>query len=66
MPLVEERRTRVSNQKRREYSSMVSSCYNVPSHERTAEDSHTLQQISIDVPRTAPNVDFIRIPRIQV
>lgn len=51
--------------KRLEYVDCVSQYYSIPDADRTEDETHTLRQISVDCPRTVPDVPFFHQHVIQ-
>ncbi|XP_068661760.1 uncharacterized protein [Aristolochia californica] len=55
----------VLRRKRREYVDCVSQYYDIPDTERSDDEINMLRQISVDCPRTVPDVTFFQQPEIQ-
>ena len=51
--------------KRNEYVSMLPTHYDIDNTERSAEELGTLRQVSIDAPRTAPEVALFQTSAVQ-
>lgn len=60
-----DRREAVLARKRTEYQECVPQYYDISNEERTEDEIHMLRQISVDVPRTVPDVPFFQQPLIQ-
>jgi hypothetical protein len=60
-----DRREGVLRRKRLEYLDCVSRYYDIPDIERTDEEINMLRQISVDCPRTVPDVSFFQQPQVQ-
>ncbi|XP_004980361.1 GTPase-activating protein gyp1 [Setaria italica] len=64
-PPNKDRRDGVLTMKRHEYVEYVSQYYDIPDSERADEEINMLHQISVDCPRTVPDVTFFQNPQIQ-
>eukprot|EP00301_Raphidiophrys_heterophryoidea_P002236 c11046_g1_i2.p1 GENE.c11046_g1_i2~~c11046_g1_i2.p1 ORF type:complete len:339 (+),score=73.42 c11046_g1_i2:551-1567(+) len=51
--------------KRTEYRQCVPLYFNVPDHDKTPHQLGTLKQITVDAPRTTPDLPIIHTPRLQ-
>ncbi|XP_019166435.1 PREDICTED: GTPase-activating protein GYP1 isoform X2 [Ipomoea nil] len=60
-----DRREGVLARKRLEYLDCVAQYYDVPDTERTNEEINMLRQISVDCPRTVPDVSFFQQSQVQ-
>lgn len=60
-----DRRGAVLSRKRQEYRDWVPQYYEITNDDRTDDEVHTLRQISVDVPRTVPEVPFFQQAVIQ-
>lgn len=60
-----DRREGVLIRKRLEYVDCAAQYYAIPDADRTEEEMHTLRQISVDCPRTVPDVAFFHQAMIQ-
>lgn len=60
VPLNADRRESVLSRKRQEYADMLPEYYHVTHNLRSMDENATMHQISIDVPRTAPGIRFVR------
>eukprot|EP00775_Hariotina_reticulata_P005089 gene5089-5330_t len=65
LPPNKSRQAPVLARKRREYMDMVAEFYDVENSQRTEDEIGALRQVSVDVPRTAPNVLLFHEPTIQ-
>lgn len=65
LPPNKSRQQQVLARKRREYTDMVPEFYDVENSQRSEDEIGALRQVSVDVPRTAPNVAFFHEPIIQ-
>lgn len=65
LPPNKSRQQQVLARKRREYLDMVPEFYDIENSQRTEEEIGALRQVSVDVPRTAPNVPFFHEAVIQ-
>lgn len=64
-PTNSDRREVVLMRKRLEYVDCVSQYYDIPNADKAEDELHTLRQISVDCPRTVPDVAFFHQPVIQ-
>ncbi|CAI5472607.1 unnamed protein product [Closterium sp. Yama58-4] len=55
-----DRRETVLARKRQEYREWVPQYYDIPNEDRSDDEIHTLRQISVDCPRTVPDVPFFQ------
>lgn len=60
-----DRREGTLSRKRQEYIACIASYYDIADADRTEDDIHTLRQISVDCPRTVPDVPFFQQPTLQ-
>lgn len=60
-----DRREAILARKRQEYKEWVPQYYEMSNDERTDDEIHTLRQISVDCPRTVPDVPFFQQTIIQ-
>ncbi|KAG6393657.1 hypothetical protein SASPL_147902 [Salvia splendens] len=64
-PSNSDRREAVLRRKREEYLDCVALHYDIPDTERTEEEINMLRQISLDCPRTVPDVSFFQQEEVQ-
>ncbi|KAJ8774737.1 hypothetical protein K2173_017183 [Erythroxylum novogranatense] len=60
-----DRREGVLKRKRLEYLDSVAQFYDIPDTERSDDEINMLRQISVDCPRTVPDVTFFQQPQVQ-
>ncbi|KAJ4823912.1 hypothetical protein Tsubulata_048453 [Turnera subulata] len=60
-----DRRELVLRRKRLEYLDSVAQFYDIPDTERSDDEINMLRQISVDCPRTVPDVAFFQQPQVQ-
>ncbi|XP_058102460.1 uncharacterized protein LOC131246390 isoform X2 [Magnolia sinica] len=60
-----DRREAVLKRKRLEYVECISQCYDIPDTERSDDEINMLRQISVDCPRTVPEVTFFQHEEVQ-
>ncbi|KAL5998002.1 hypothetical protein ACLOJK_008936 [Asimina triloba] len=60
-----DRREAVLKRKRLEYVECISQCYDIPDNERSEDEMNMLRQISVDCPRTVPDVTFFQHTEVQ-
>ncbi|GLT34916.1 hypothetical protein SLA2020_094040 [Shorea laevis] len=60
-----DRREGVLRRKRLEYLDCVAQFYDIPDTERTDDEINMLRQISVDCPRTVPDVSFFQQAQVQ-
>ncbi|KAL4291256.1 hypothetical protein GQ457_14G001080 [Hibiscus cannabinus] len=60
-----DRREGVLRRKRIEYLDCVAQFYDIPDTERSDDEINMLRQISVDCPRTVPDVAFFQQPQVQ-
>eukprot|EP00877_Chromochloris_zofingiensis_P012395 jgi/Chrzof1/7409/Cz02g22070.t1 len=65
LPPNRSRQAQALARKRHEYLDMVPEFYDISNCERSEDEVGALRQVSVDVPRTAPNVPFFQLPAIQ-
>lgn len=65
LPPNSSRQAQTLARKRREYQEMVPEYYDIANCERSEEEVGALRQVSVDVPRTAPNVPLFHHQLIQ-
>lgn len=65
LPPNKNRQAQTLLRKRREYQEMVPQFYDISNSERSDEELSALRQVSVDVPRTAPNVPLFHHDVIQ-
>ncbi|CAI0397039.1 unnamed protein product [Linum tenue] len=64
-PSNSDRREVVLRRKRLEYFECVAQFYDIPDSERSDDEVNMLRQISVDCPRTVPDVTFFQQPQVQ-
>ncbi|CAI9777061.1 unnamed protein product [Fraxinus pennsylvanica] len=64
-PSNSDRREGVLKRKRQEYLDCVAQYYDIPDIERTDEEISMLRQITVDCPRTVPDVSFFQQAEVQ-
>ncbi|XP_050371195.1 GTPase-activating protein GYP1 [Argentina anserina] len=64
-PSNSDRREGVLRRKRLEYLDCVSQYYDIPDTERSDDEINMLRQISVDCPRTVPDVSFFQQEQVQ-
>ncbi|KAH7433528.1 hypothetical protein KP509_07G073400 [Ceratopteris richardii] len=64
-PTNSDRREMILTRKRLEYVDCVAQYYDASSADKAEDELHTLRQISVDCPRTVPDVAFFHQPVIQ-
>ncbi|KAK4566524.1 hypothetical protein RGQ29_002691 [Quercus rubra] len=60
-----DRKEGILRRKRLEYLDCVSQYYDIPDTERSDDEINMLRQISVDCPRTVPDVSFFQEPQVQ-